>query len=298
MCDKNPIQKENTEKRMYGWIPDPPDINMSFLSVAHPNNIKRFPTKITLEDLPPVFNQGLMGSCCSNAISTAFHYEQRRSKLKEFIPSRLFNYFNARKFRNNTAYDHGTTISDCIKSLVEHGICPETIWPYDISEFSTCPPFGAYQYAKDHKVTGSLRVRCTIDGFKTILNMGLPIIFGFYVFDHFESDEMKNTGILKLPEKAEIEKKTGAHAALCIGYDDEIKCLEIRNSWGPEWGIDGNFLMPYDYVDQLHLISDAWAITKTEEYFIKLSRKMSMPSMNLKSKIISQIKNIYKKCKS
>jgi C1A family cysteine protease len=46
---------------------------------------------------------------------------------------------------------------------------------------------------------------------------------------------------------AKGEHIIGGHAVLAVGYDDAKQVLIVRNSWGPAWGYQGYFYMPYAY---------------------------------------------------
>lgn len=56
------------------------------------------------------------------------------------------------------------------------------------------------------------------------------------------------------------EKVLGGHAVCAVGFDDAEKCLIVRNSWGTEWGQEGYFLMPYDFVTHDGCASDFWIV--------------------------------------
>jgi C1A family cysteine protease len=61
----------------------------------------------------------------------------------------------------------------------------------------------------------------------------------------------------------------GGHAVTAIGYDDDLVidgepgALLCRNSWGPRWGLDGNFYLPYGYWLR-GLARDAWSLRSAE----------------------------------
>ena len=38
----------------------------------------------------------------------------------------------------------------------------------------------------------------------------------------------------------------------------------MRNSWGPNWGMEGYFTLPYDYVTHPTLARDFWTIYTVE----------------------------------
>jgi len=83
-------------------------------------------------------------------------------------------------------------------------------------------------------------------------------VFGFTVYQNFESDQVSNTGVVPMPALA--ERVLGGHAALAVGYDDASQRLIVRNSWGGNWGNGGHFTIPYAYVTDCNLADDLWTI--------------------------------------
>jgi C1A family cysteine protease len=257
-----------TEKRVYGWVRDHPTIEEPFLLS---NKNETLPVKKELENLPPVYDQGQLGSCTANALGGIFEYEQIQSGFKDFMPSRLYIYYNERKMTNSVDYDSGSSISIGIKVMTTKGVCPEKTWPYIINKFKLQPSDDSFKQGSHHQVLVSKKVPDSVLGLKTMINMDIPIALGFTVYESFESAEVAQTGIMPLPKQG--EQVLGGHAVVCVGYDDERKLLKMRNSWGPNWGLGGYFWMPYDYVDKLKLAADFWAVTKNEGIAKKLNNK-------------------------
>ena len=56
------------------------------------------------------------------------------------------------------------------------------------------------------------------------------------------------------------ENVLGGHCVLAVGYDDSQQRFLARNSWGPDWGIEGYFTVPYAYLTDTSLSSDFWTI--------------------------------------
>ena len=280
------MSTEIVPKRVYGWKPSLPSHHENFLMVAHPSVAATFPKSKFLGNLPPVYDQLSLGSCTANALAGAFEFEQIQQGLTDFTPSRLFIYYGARSIEGTVGTDSGAAISDGIKVLTASGVCPETMWPYDIAQFTTKPPANAFTDATNHQVLASKRVSVTPIGFKTIIAMGYPVVFGFTVFSYFESQQMATTGILKLP--GPMEQPIGGHAVCIVGFSDTMKSADgkhvgyfkVRNSWGPDWGISGGtqpggyFWMPYDYLNA-GLCSDAWVISKNEASLVALNKQMA-----------------------
>src|SRR5206468_10792316 len=118
--------------RRYGWVPDLPD-QRDHLYAAPVELLRALLPRVDLRpNCPAVYDQGQLGSCTANAIAAALEFEQMKQKLKKFMPSRLFIYYNERVMEHTVNSDSGAMIRDGIKSVNQKGACTEKIWPYDI----------------------------------------------------------------------------------------------------------------------------------------------------------------------
>ncbi len=246
----------------FGWLPDLPD--QRDLKYAAPRPlVRKLPAKINLKDhCPAVYDQGDLGSCTANAIGAAFQFGLIKQKSKDFIPSRLFIYYNERVMEHSVNSDSGAMIRDGIKSVNKQGVCPEVMWPYNINQFATEPAEHCYADALKHQVLSYHRVPRTLSQMKGCLAKGFPFVFGFSVYESFESEVVAKSGKLDMPKKK--EKEVGGHAVLAVGYDEKSKRFIVRNSWGKSWGKEGYFTMPYDYLMEENLADDFWTIRIVE----------------------------------
>ena len=174
------------------------------------------------------------------------------------MPSRLFIYYNERVMEGTVSQDSGAQIRDGVKSVATLGAPPETDWPYDIAKFAQKPPPKAYSDAKQDLVTAYSRVTQDLLQMQGCLADGYPFVFGFTVYESFESDAVAQTGVVPMP--ASGEKVVGGHCVVAVGYDDSQRRFIIRNSWGTGWGMKGYCTMPYEYLLNSHLANDFWTI--------------------------------------
>src|ERR1051325_1965540 len=72
--------------------------------------------------------------------------------LADFMPSRLFIYFNERRMEGTINSDAGAMIRDGIKSVNKMGVCSEIEWPYRIKDFAKQPPAKVYDDARFHQI--------------------------------------------------------------------------------------------------------------------------------------------------
>ncbi len=246
----------------FGWVPDLPDAR-DFMYSAPEAVLTKLPTKADLRPkMPKIYDQGELGSCTANAIGGAFEFEQIKEGLKDFMPSRLFIYYNERAMEGTIDTDSGAMIRDGIKSVAKVGVCTETTWPYDIPRFTEKPPKTAYTEAKKHQALIYRRVLGNLHQMQGCLAQGYPFVFGFSVYESFMSPDVARTGKVPLPPRG--EQLIGGHAVLAVGYDDSIQSFIVRNSWGEGWGIKGHCTMPYGYLTNPQLARDFWAIYTVE----------------------------------
>jgi C1A family cysteine protease len=243
----------------YGWVPDLPD-RRDRIYQAPARVAASLPPAVDLRlGCPPVYDQGNLGSCTANAIAGALQFEQMKQKEADvFAPSRLFIYYNERVIENSVDQDSGAMLRDGIKSVANQGAPHESLWPYVVAKFRTKPSPAAYKDAKKHQAVLYQRVLQTLQQLKGCLADGYPFVFGFSVYESFESDAVAKTGNMPMPKPK--EKQLGGHAVLAVGYDDATSRFIVRNSWGPKWGQDGYFTMPYAYMTDENLADDFWTI--------------------------------------
>jgi C1A family cysteine protease len=255
----------------FGWVPDLPDAR-DFMYSAPEEVLTSLPKKVDLRSkMPPVYDQGQLGSCTANAISAAFEYDQVKEGLKDFMPSRLFIYYNERAIEGTVDSDSGAMIRDGIKSIAKLGVCDEGVWPYDIARFTEKPPKQAYDDAKSHQATLYRRVIGNLHQMQGCLASGYPFVFGFSVYESFMSADVARTGEVPLPPRS--EKLVGGHAVVAVGYDDRIQRFIVRNSWGNGWGMKGYCTMPYGYLTDPQLARDFWAIYTVEKVATSTGRR-------------------------
>lgn len=249
-------------KRVYGWKPDLKDMRDRYFA-APPRVLAQLPEKIDMRpQCPPIVDQGNLGSCTANAIGNAHRFEQmRQGSPGNFLPSRLFIYYNERALEGTVGSDAGASIRDGIKTIVDKGVCPETTWPYLISKFTQKPPTTAYTEAMLHQAVKYQRVTQTIDQIKAALASGHTIVFGFSVYESFEA-VWPSTGMMPLPRAG--EQMLGGHATTIVGYDDAMARAIVMNSWGNTWGDRGYFYMPYQFVINPSMCSDFWMLSEVE----------------------------------
>jgi C1A family cysteine protease len=261
MAKKAPTRRAKNARslRGYGWTPDLPDRRDKMYS-APLRRLGPLPPSVDMRSgCPPVYDQGELGSCTANAIAGALEFNQMKEKQADvFAPSRLFIYYNERAIENTVNEDSGAMIRDGIKSVSKDGAPHETLWPYDISKFKNKPSPTAYKDAAKHRAILYQRLTQTLDQLKGCLASGFPFVFGFSVYESFESQAVAKNGKVPMPKSK--EKQLGGHAVLAVGYDDASSRFIVRNSWGDKWALAGYFTIPYAYLTDANLSDDFWTI--------------------------------------
>jgi C1A family cysteine protease len=241
-----------------GWLPDLPDFR-DFVYAAPMSVAVALPSHADLRTgCPPVYDQGHLGSCTANALAGAFEFDLKKQNKPDFMPSRLFIYYNERVLINTVNSDSGAYIRDGIKTMNKDGVCPESEWPYDIANFTHKPSQKCYKDALKSQIKSYQRLFNTLNQLQGCLAEGFPFVFGFTVYESFMKEDVAHNGIMPMPKPT--EKVMGGHAVMAVGYDDQKQVFIVRNSWGPGWGDKGYFYMPYAYITDTNRCDDFWTI--------------------------------------
>jgi C1A family cysteine protease len=262
------ITLNKVETKWYGWKPDKPDFRDHHYSLTGPFGAKVPTTNRTTFVMPPVVDQGNLGSCTGNGIAGLLmfnflnHHVQNKTRSKVDYFSRLFIYYGERVIEGSVKEDAGAEIRDGIKVVDKLGAPPEHIWPYTISKFANKPTKTAFIAALKFKAVNYERINNTNpDLLYSAIAAGKPVVYGFTVYDSFESDRVARTGIVPMPKST--ERVLGGHCVWMIDYDEVngVPGYWSVNSWGIDWGFKGLFFMPEAYVTNNNLADDFWTIT-------------------------------------
>jgi len=256
-------KRQVVHKYVYNYKRQKDDTRDLMYHLGAPQIYGELPKKVDLREtgfMPPVLDQGRLGSCVANATSNALQYCLKKEKETEFAPSRLYMYYYTRFMEGHPTEDTGCSIRDAMKEVHTYGVCEEVTWPYDISKFAFRPSNKATREAKLHTGSKYLSVRQSLATIKHVLSNGLPIVFGVDVYESFQSEHALRTGEIPLPDTYR-EELLGGHAIKLCGYDDDKRIFYFQNSWGTSVGMNGYFTIPYEYVLDRNLASDFWVIT-------------------------------------
>ena len=266
-----------------GRIKDAEDPNDRTFLAAHPaaRDVPLPPSVDLRSKLPPVFDQGNLGSCGLNMgdAMMCFLFPEIVAATAPNDPvgfSRLQTYYDVRVMEGSSPNeDSGVQTRDVFKTLAQTGAAPEVFWPYDIGKFTQQPPPEVYTEAAKYKI-GSYSRLISASNYLQCLASGFPFGMGIELYESFEGDQINRTGIM--PPPGPDEKVIGGHDVTAVGYilnfksdplftksgldpalvSDEM--LMVRNSWSAKWSHQyrGHFFMPLEYAMSTATGNDAW----------------------------------------
>lgn len=160
----------------------------------------------------------------------------------------VLDSYNLKYTFDNSNLDSITSIRNCIKKF-------KVVDENDVEHTAQI----------DNEVNKKKRLKYTkLCNFKNQLRQslkeGYPVIFGFTVYESFNSEEVKRTGIIRSPSKD--EKIIGGLCAVIVGYNGAINHWIVRHPFGKEFGDNGYIYIPCDILAKNNnLTSDFWRIT-------------------------------------
>ena len=254
------------QRHFYGWRPPLPRKFHRYPALKLVTFPPLSPAKdlITTGFLPPIWDQGQTSSCTGHGTTRGLMFARAKAGLPALDLSRLFPYYNARVAEGQADQDAGAEVGEVIVAVQQAGDCLYADLPTDPGLVTQPPSSTAIAHALAHKALTATRVLGATPASMSyhlrhcIDVLGLPVVFGFTVYESFESDEVAKSGIVPMPQGG--ESVLGGHCVVATGYDDATKLVTCDNSWNTTWGIQGRFKLPYAFIFDSDYASDFHAI--------------------------------------
>ncbi|MBZ9731288.1 C1 family peptidase [Salegentibacter sp. JZCK2] len=197
------------------------------------------------ENLPPVGDQGELGSCTSWAIT--YYMKSFQEKIETGLPYSEATIFSPSYTYNQLTTDEcgSTSITETLALIEEQGVAALELFPYTENECETQPDEAVIESAADARIADykALSGDNMIAEMKTLLTQQQPIIIGAVLSPEFGVTD--RFGISAYREHTVDYNDVTCHAMLVVGFDDEVSAFKLVNSWGESWGENGFVWIDY-----------------------------------------------------
>jgi C1A family cysteine protease len=244
-------------RRAAGWLPDVPDHRDQLFKGLKPR--KAITEKVALKEefLPPIGDQGNLGSCTGWAIRACLLYSLRQQgevfRKPGYGLSALFAYYQARLLDNSVNEDSGAYIRNVVKGAFNVGVATEASWPYKIERFAHKPSATAEKTARWHQVKGGYKRCLDVDDILQAISYDTPVAGGFSWFSNSDGPN----GHMPMPGPR--DSLEGGHAICIVGGDPKTREFKFSNSWSDKWGDDGYGYVPFAFMER-GWMDDCWAV--------------------------------------
>lgn len=222
--------------------------------VSLQNGGKSIPSSIDLSVYAPFpRHQGTIFSCVGWSVGYGALTMERaiqngwtdRAKITNESSSALFLY-NQIKIGNCT---RGARISDALIFLQEKGDCLAKYYDKNLDDCEQPTTPELVKNASNFRITdyaalfdGELDKNDKINRIKRALAQNKPVVIGLRIKNNFYKLE---DAAFWHPDLGDTTY-AGGHAAVVVGYDDNLASFRIFNSWGPKWGKNGMIWVKYN----------------------------------------------------
>ena len=212
------------------------------------------------EFLPPVGDQGELGSCTSWA--TSYYMKSFQEKIESGLAYSEANTLSPSYTYNQLTTDDcgGTSISETLALIKDQGVAALDIFPYTEDECSTQPGEAVVEAAKQARIADykALSGENMVAEIKTLLTQQQPIIVGAVLSPEFGKTD--SFGLTAYREHSIDYNDVTCHAMLVVGFSDEYNAFKLVNSWGEDWGDNGFVWIDYQAFENVSAPSASFRV--------------------------------------
>lgn len=226
-----------------------------------------------LDEFPPVDSQGEIGSCASWATVYAMrsYIEKRKQGYSYYLQNGTFDgntvfsplfIFNQVKDNDKRCDSVGSEIGKNLQRIKDIGVCKyQTFYPhpykYPCCDLNPMENQFAVQEASNFKIDdfgwairdgGFYASGQKLNIIKNFLLQKYPVILGINIDSSFWIKGGQLAGSKYIWQKPQSDD-IGSHAVVCIGFNKDLRAIQVYNSWGPGWANKGIGYISYDLID-------------------------------------------------
>lgn len=239
--------KKEDLKKQSGTIPSPYDERDFPFSVLPTVKRGEIPDEFSLRsEQTSVKHQGEVGSCCSFAacgINEVLHKGNNPNLSERHLYCRRVNKPGL-----------GMAPRDACKLLQKEGVCSEACWQYISDANKLCkgaPCKNVNEESQRHRILSYHRCFGSIKA--TLFSTKSPLLIVVPVYENW-GNKIGADGKVPMPGGNMI----CYHAMIMTGWSKNY--LEVKNSWGADFGDNGYLCIPEHYP-----VTEAWTMKKEEE---------------------------------
>lgn len=216
-----------------GFVPSPADPR-DFRMVMGAG--KSLPEEWMPERETEVHDQGQINSCAAHALASCLE-----EKLGDKVS---FGWYYGDR-RHTDHKGEGLIARDLLKTAQKDGVPLLPKFPHDDEMQVIMQKFEAeaarlLPEAQTRRI-GTYTRLYSADECRRAMFEGKAVLLGLYLFDNFKEVSRENP-VMPVPPESDHLDAIGGHMVRAYGW--KKGALRARNSWGKDWGEDGNFYIP------------------------------------------------------